>query len=313
MQTKNIFYLVGLLLLATSCFKDVTIDVDEQESVLVLNGWLKAGETPKVNVFASKPILQKGEIKQINTAVVSLYENEQFIGLMTNNEASSYVNENVTIKPGNSYKVTVEYPAYPKLEATVVVPVRLSSEEVTIEHRTKQVNDGYGTYAESEISLQFKDEMSSEDYYALAVSSYDLYYDKEYGEDTVYSSYTYGGLESADPTVDEIYYNYNSMIGIKDDLFNGDSYSNVFRSYNDLRYYEYEDDYYYNKNGSSVVFYQFSEALYKYLLSLESNRYPEAFVEPSQVYSNVEGGYGILGASTEFNIEIDEERNDFNY
>jgi hypothetical protein len=313
MQTKNIFYLVGLMLLVTSCFKDVTIDVDEQESVLVLNGWLKAGETPKVSVFASKPILQKGEIRQINTAVVNLYENDQLVGLMTRNEQSYYTLDGLTIKPGYKYKITVEYPSYPDLEASVTVPLMLNPDEITIEHRTKQVNDGYGTYSESEISLQFKDEKTSEDYYGLAVSSYDLYYDKEYGEDTVYNSYTYGGLESADPTVDEIYYNYNSMIGIRDDLFNGESYSNVFRSYNDLRYYEYEDEYSYTKSGSSVVFYQFSEALYKYLLSLENNRYPEAFVEPSQVYSNVKGGYGILGASNELNIEIDEERTDFYY
>lgn len=305
----NIVFILLLAITLSSCFSDVVIDIEEEKSLIVLNAWFTAGETPIVNVYQSKSIFEGGNFRRLGNARLMLLEDGEELGVLRQDSDGRYVNETIVIKANREYTLKATHDLYPSAVATVKVPELIDAERLNVNHSINEVVESGYAYQQSEINLSIQDEASSDDYYGITVSTdYVYYYDNGFDEDTIRDSHLGSSLESVDPQVDYMYIGYGQIIGIQDDFFNGETYQNTLKSYNDLRYYESSGDNYYSKESSTIIIYKFDKQLYQYFLTLENNQYPEPFTEPSQVYSNVIGGYGILGAASSLRIPIEEER-----
>ncbi len=299
--------------ITTSCFKDVEIDIDENESLIVLNGWLKDKETPAVQLYASKFIFAGGRDELITNANVELFVDDEFATILTFNDSTAQYTADILIEAQRTYTIRVEHPKYPVAEASVEIPAVPTKEDVAINLRTvAQVGLYVGSSNSnvSEIDLSINDDGSKENFYLVDIVSNSAYYSEGNATDTMYYEYAYG-FNSDDPIVEYMYTTSNSYLGFRDELFNGKTYSTTLKSYNDLRVIEYKNESDYQRSSNAVRLQNVSGALYKYLISLDNNQYPEPFTEPSQVFSNVKGGYGILGGSSTMQFEITEVNGDY--
>jgi len=307
------FLAISLLMINTACFKDIEIDIEEAENRLVLNGWFQSGKTPEVKVYASKGVFEPGGTKQLSDAQIQLFENDEFATELVYNDSGFYQSKEIILTPENTYRVEVSHPSYPAVSATVKMPAALNDNEVQMQHRISDgfTEFGYTYSGSSEITITLNDDGSEDNYYIFDVLYKNTFY-QEFDNpdpDTTYTSFSYGGsLTSDNPTVEYFYLSFDGYLALSDQLFNGDNYTVILNSFSDLRFQEItQEDEYYNKNEYFVQVHNVSPALYRYMQSVENNQYPEPFTEPTQLFSNVEGGYGILGASSISSIPILEE------
>jgi hypothetical protein len=142
--------------------------------------------------------------------------------------------------------------------------------------------------------ITFSDPLDTQNYYILFIN---VYRDRFIPIDLL-------GFESEDPVVEE-YLSHGSILGgiaFSDKLFNGQVYSlsvkfrgsNMGRPFSDCDGIDME--------FRKVVYFKFCNVThdyYKYIQTL--NRFYENYKSPfgvqTEVYSNIEGGFGILGGA----------------
>ncbi|MCD7935948.1 MAG: DUF4249 domain-containing protein [Tannerellaceae bacterium] len=136
--------------------------------------------------------------------------------------------------------------------------------------------------------IRIKDDPGVSNYYRLFIKQYYdeerwYYIDYHIDQDLVMSSLSSQEIQEGDGDT-------NRMRIFPDDLFNGKEYTlNIY--FWDPNYYEYEG------NGTLMVELQsLSESMYLYMRSLEMSYNSDIFSEPVRIYSNIQGGYGIVGA-----------------
>ena len=313
MINKNALRLVlGLFIgqLLFACEQDIEIEIKDDTPKIVLNGWLRSGEVPTIRLNESLGVLSNSENPPISNAEVQLYENEELIGLMVMDEAGKYVMPSFIVKAGSSYQVKVTAANFPDVEAEVEVPYKLDDENTNINYTTIYAAGSDSTVVErGQIDISLKDETAESSYFLLSMLYVDEYYDAAFSEDTTVNRNLTNPPLSKDPLFQQIYVSGGAYLSFSDSYFSEASYeANLYSDY-DLRGYEYQDEFEYYSEYYLIKVEQVSKGLYQYLLSLEDNQYPEAFTEPTQVFSNVSGGYGILGASSDIEYKIEEKRN----
>lgn len=307
---KNKFILLCFLLFAIfGCEKEIELNIDENESKLVLNSWLKTGKHPIVEINRSTFIFDKRGTDKIENAEVILFENDEEVGFLEHFSSGFYQNENIEIKPDAEYKIIAKVDGFEDVAASENSSTSLRAQDYEFDFKYNESNDQFGNSSRSEINITLKDNASTTDFYLFRLKSTNNQWDESQDGDTTYSEY-YEYLESSDLQIEEVYLNeVGNMKLLKDELFNGNDYTVRFNT-QDIRKEVYQDG-----NFNSVIQYVFeihkvSKSLYLYLKSLENNQYPDPFTEPTQIYSNVENGYGILATSTIIEIVIEETRNE---
>ncbi|WP_375578966.1 DUF4249 domain-containing protein [Marivirga tractuosa] len=304
---KNNLKLILLsLIIFLGCEKEVELDIDENESKLVLNAWLKTGKYPQVEINRSTFIFDKRGTSKINNAEVILFENNEEVGFLEHYEGGFYRNENIEIKPNAEYKIIAKVDGFEDVSAIEKSSKDFTENDYSFEYKSEEVIDQFGSGNRSEIKFTFKDNASSEDYYLFQLKHSSKRWEIDNPEDTSYNeAYTY--LESSDLQIEQIYLaGMGGLKVLKDELFNGNEYTIRFKT-NNLSNDFYSDEEY---SGTSEYFFEvhkISKSFYLYLKSLEYNQYPDPFTEPTQIYTNVENGYGILATSALIEIPIEVE------
>lgn len=117
-------------------------------------------------------------------------------------------------------------------------------------------------------------------------------------------------MEPIDPqTIDTYLPNSGGHFILSDEIFNGKEYEMKLGAFSDMRKYEYQQETSFYQSGHyEIEFHKINRALYLYLISIDNNQYPGPFTEPTQVYSNIENGYGIVGTSSFTKYVIEETR-----
>ena len=283
---KNFVVFLIIFFFVSACDKTIDIKIPDEGRKLVLNSLLKADSAISINLTLSKYILDGEEaVKPIIGAKVSFYKNNQLIEVLTDSSSGYYYGD-YTLKQGENYQIKVEVENYPVLKTETTVPYK--TEIIKLE--AYQALDAYD-WPETRFSLIFKDNPEYDNYYAVSVierryTTYDL----GDGEDTVFVEDYPLNVYSSDPNVfsDDWYLRRDLLF--TDELIQGKEYKLQFNA---------QRNFYDSNEAVSVYYVQFktvNKEYYLYYTSLAKhyNAQDEFFMEPVQVYSNIENGFGIF-------------------
>lgn len=296
----------------SACEKDIEIEVEEGTDEMVFNAWFQVGEVPELEISKSVFIFDKGSSSIVTNAEVKLYKNAELYGeLGYNSENKRYTNNGLIVEEGGQYEIVAEHPKYGIVKSNVQVPVRLATTDVTLQYVNFLTEESPSQNYSGEIQINIKDPSGVRNYYLIRVLSIEESYNANFDQDTTYRFNYMTSLNTNDNQIYAVYqYGGGDLLLLSDDIFNGNEYTLKLSSYNDLRKDEqvYDSASYY-KRYHQIQFHQVNEAFYRYYISLDNNQYPDVFTEPVQVYSNVENGYGVVGASTKHVKDIEESTN----
>lgn len=301
---NNLKPLLISLVIFLGCEKKVELKIDENDSRLVLNAWLKTGEYPQVEINRSTFIFDKRGSNKIENAEVILFENNEEKGFLEHFEGGFYKNENIEIKPDSEYKIIAKVDGFEDITALERSSANLTADDYELKYTSEEVNHQYGNGSRSEINFTFQDDPSTEDFYLFLLKRTAKEWSLENPEDTTYTEYE-AYLATSNSQVEFVYLNsMGQLLVLKDELFNGNKYDIRFSTDNLSDAFYGGEDY----QASSEYFFdvhKISKSFYLYLKSVENNQYPDPFTEPTQIYTNVENGYGILATSSVVRIPIE--------
>ncbi|MGM0579793.1 MAG: DUF4249 domain-containing protein [Bacteroidota bacterium] len=306
---NNLKLIILSLFIFLGCEKEVELKIDENESKIVLNAWLKTGQDPMVEINRSTFIFDKRGTDKIENAEVILFENNEEVGFLEHFQSGFYKNENIEIKPDSEYKIIAKVDGFEDVTAEEKSSENFAEDDYDFEYKSEVVNNQYGSGNQSEITFTFQDNASSEDYYLFRLKHSSKRWEINNPEDTSYNeSYSY--LESSDLQLEQVYLaRTGAMLVLKDEFFNGSEYSIRFKT-NNLSTDFYSDEDYEGISENIFEVHKISKSFYLYLKSIENNQYPDPFTEPTQIFTNVENGYGILATSSIVEIPIEVKDNE---
>jgi hypothetical protein len=286
---KLLFWLVPIVLGSTSCEKIIPIDIPDTQRKIVVNGLISPSVPVVVNLTKSLTVLENGEFVYLENANVKLYENGNLAGTLTPDTAGYYRFPAFTPVIGNTYKLTVDYPGLAPVEAETTIP---SSVGIVSVDTSRVVNEwGQEIF---KIKVVFDDPAEQDNIYgysvALTYKEFDYLTMQYTGKWITQPGWVYE--ENNEFVEDEIHY-YGQKAYIEDHLFNGQSRTLDLR----LSGFEYLLS---DTVKVDVNLEQISPEFYTYVVSSEayqrSHRNP--FSEPVQVYTNIQGGFGIFSSYT---------------
>jgi hypothetical protein len=273
---------VLLTVLFTSCETIVTIEIPEQDPKLTVTSFLAENEPFSAFIGSSIHIGKSKEPGPVNNATVAIYEDGVEIEILSLVSNGDYVGIK-TPKYGKLYQIQVSAPGFNTVtsEEKLVTPVPVTS--VTFKD-SATVND-YGEIM-AEIKVVFNDPADAKNFYRIMLE-HDFYVTDPFTGDTLTINKEKVYFTTNDPSVEHQYY--SDAIFFNDKLFNGKT--KEFRILISSYFARISKDFYLKFLTCSESYYQFSYTKFK-----QSYTNGDPFSQPTQVYSNVNGGYGVLGS-----------------
>jgi hypothetical protein len=302
---NNQMFLILSLFIILGCEKEIDLKIDEDQSKLVLNAWLKTEQHPVLEINRSTFIFDKRGTDRMEDAEVILFEDNEEIGFLEHFGSGFYKNENINIKPNKEYKIIAKADGFDNVTATEKSSEKLKDNDFDFDYETISNPHGSNYQSISDVKLTLKDKASAEDIYLFLVKDTYKSWSNENPEDTTYNEHIIY-LESSDTQLEYVYFpNLGQIQILKDELFNGNEYTVRFRT-NDLRIYKFNDGERSSVSQNIIEIHKISKSFYLYLKSIEYNQYPDPFTEPTQIYTNVKNGYGILATSAVTKIQVED-------
>jgi hypothetical protein len=289
----HIIVLVIVLASASGCEKEIPISPDDSAPKVVLNAIINCtSEANSVKLSESVPLFSAAEASRIENPNLQLKINglDKEITFDTYKDIHSYYRFTEPLSPGDKVEIggyTSKHGAFSGFD-NVPFPAEIVS--VSTEWFRGKVNDV--SYLRTLIKI--KDNPDAKNYYRIVIR-----------DKTLFDS---GTDESTIPwNLQEVYVDqeilFNNITGIggdddhiyrvfPDDLFQGKEYTlNVYIRKDRFNTSDFESV----RHLVKVEIHALSENLYKYLRSLELSSAEDNFQEPVKIFSNVNGGYGIVG------------------
>lgn len=332
---RMVSYLVTTVsaLLLMGCVEVIDLDSLRPEPSLVVNGVALAGEPFTVSVSRtwflteelSNVIISKADVRLfVNDAFVSKMEYMADLGEAYNSGGAFHSSYYPQV--GDRVRVEVSEPEYGEAWVEAVVP---SPGNLLSATASTAVVPGPGWYKtqKNTYTVTFRDEASTKDYYLFRLDTGEPIYDSEKEQYTGEYEWSYSYVNYAvDPifghsisSLDQILGN-DWLSGVRgrvfsDELVNGQEYTiNLVSEIREYGNSLVPDDSVEAPNSRLRVYlYTISKDYYFYLQTLQdqsddnlSNMLVDiGLAEPVQVYSNVEGGVGIVGACCRDMLEIE--------
>jgi hypothetical protein len=297
---------VIILFLAT-CQKE-EIKIPDTGRKIVINGIITTDSLINLNLSRSLYITDPGlpEENLLPNAQAHVYENNvlidslQYSGdIYINLGLDIYVPSNYRSKAGfpqsgHEYEIRVNSPGLPEASAMVHLPGM-----VKIDHLDTSLVKLSGTFQEWESNIRlycditFTDPADEKNFYLLYV----------YRKPAFSSNSSNMVFSCQDPIVEENLNHGTMMEGVafSDKTINGQKHLlRVTLNGKDIGKPFFNDDF--MESHMKIVYfrlYNVTEEYYQYIqtLNLFLRNYKNPLAEPTQVYSNIEGGYGILGGA----------------
>lgn len=310
-KNPTLFIVLVLSIFTFACSEPIDIDIEDQDRVLVVNSVINPDSLIKVNLARSLSVKESdSSFKFIENATVEIYENGTLIDELSHSKNGYYISSHKP-KENTTYKLIAKAanfePAQSEIKIGMPVPIKSLTADIEVESYTEtwwdeETQTEFDTtiyYIVSErsfINVSFDDNPNEENYYFLALYTYqDVYeylppnYEEVYmGEKLQPIDYNNASLSY------ENYYYSNGLVGyaISDDFFNGQTYSSNLDLY--LWSVPKKPYIYVQLLSINKEFFDFVTSYNKY----EESTY-NPFAEPVNVRSNIENGFGIFtGYST---------------
>jgi hypothetical protein len=318
---RNLFITFAVLVpLLLSCYKDIDMEKYRPEPDLVLNGVITADTAVMLSISRTKFFTDLNRYEIINDASVSLSINGVFREQMRWTADESFYGGGVYLsdyRPQTGDVVKIEATTkYGDAWVEETIPAKALIEEVTFSHR--QIYDGKSYLAVDSVTwieipkneityrITFTDDAATTNYYLVRIV------------DAVNLGLGIGNLDfSSDPvfveqvSVIEGLFGDNTIMGqggrsFTDNLLNGQRYTLVVT--------ENCHDYDYRPTLSRRVFlYAITESYFHYLTSRQMaadaidniSLSTFGFAEPVRIFTNIQGGIGIMATSQYDMVQID--------
>lgn len=334
---KNKFFIYIVLILSIflfACEKEIEFSGNDVKTKLVLNGLLAPDSMVKINLSGSRFFLNDDSFKIINNATVDLWKDGIKIENLSN-VGNGYYESAYIIETGDNIQIKASCDGFESIEcSTKIVPstpiisadtINFKEEKLYYSYQLSE-NGVYETDSSSyylltnfNIEITFADLINIHNYYTIKVNmiyyfsngdslSTDIKYDSD---DLVFQTGNkqLSFLEDVD-NIKSFYFS--------DELFDGKKYTLKLKANSQGGIYvgnnQYEPDV---ENPPitgkkiSVELQSLSYDYYLYMKTLEAkstmSKFMESFSEPVQIYTNVNGGIGILGsyASSVYTIPLE--------
>lgn len=290
---KNKIYYIFLVLVAalTSCEKVSDINTDNY----VVNSFISDHTPFVIKATKTVSVFDTATYNTLKNLEGELYENGNYVGDLTYQESyqregfSEEVPEGYSVngfvpKQGNVYRFELRDGDF-VIQGSDVIPKAVN---FTVD--TNTVFDDYDlSYKGTECILNFTDPADEDNYYVIAFNTTEFSNE----EDTIGWIQAGGWMNSDDPAIEYSYYfegllyTANNFI-FSDSYFNGKDYSmpvRIFGGQNIGR-----------RVHLNIYLLSVSEQYYKYVTSSikQQENNEDYFAEPTQVFNNIENGFGIF-------------------
>ena len=279
---------VIMLLGISSCEKIIDIDLPENERKIVINGLITPDSMVSITLSRSLSVLEPESLMFMDNALVKLYFEDELIGSLVSKGFGAYQLPGYYPVEKRNYRITAESGDLAPVYAFAEIP-----EPVTIlSVDTVGAVDEWGGRM-TRITIRFKDPEEQVNYYAIAMYSTSRVFDYIHMVLTDEKVTNPVWLGNSDPFLEEASTSFESKIFFDDKLFNGRE-KTIELEYWDYGYFETDTTW------LDLRLEQVARPYYLYVISLD--KYDDAngnpFAEPVQVYTNVEGGFGLFSAYT---------------
>jgi hypothetical protein len=280
---KPVLYSFFLLLILSSCRKEILIDIPGHESRLVVNCFFSPEEPFEVKVSASSS-LYDSENKDQDSALVLLFADGVLADTLVYTEDGIYIATDNIASTGIIYSLWVECVGFMAVSASNSAPLPIPILNSSLNRNGGVSEEGY-PYARAVFS--FQDPPEEENYYELLFRDLDA--PSDYGfprsNDTVISRE--GDYDFYPETLLFTDMGIDGLLYTLEVFFNNNSDSDYAQYILELR-------------AISPEFYAYKKRLLRHVENQYSNIW-DGIGNPLPMYSNIESGYGIFaGYSSSF-------------
>jgi hypothetical protein len=322
-STKTSILILVLALILSSCQKVIEFSGSITDPIMVVNSLVTPDSVVSVQVSKSRFFLNNSStFESIDNANVLLYVNGLLKENLLRRVNGVYVG---AYKPtfGDSIGFKIKIPekneiicgtTVPQLTGILSVysmtqPTDINTPIVTVttpKTGGAPVTDTIGTNIGRRmfLTLNFKDNPDIKNYYRLVV------YTRSYSGTKYTTDYAFyfDDIVSGNSTGDEVgpptSLSSNKFNVFSDELFNGKQYSLKFSVDNNFYYYFPGHTKPQPIKILFITLQSISKNYYLYLQTRSNIKTNSFFAEPVQVYSNIDGGVGIIGGYTSSNARI---------
>ncbi len=286
---------IAIIVLSVACRKEIDIKVPDNERKIVLNTVVQPDSVFWVNIFRSNHVQDNStKLLYLNNAKVDIFENGNLLETLQLDTMGHYIGSSAIAQIGHEYEIAVSVPNLNSVKSKITTMQAVSITSVDSIGPTSFDEHGSGDSGETLYRVNFKDIAGEDNYYRIKAASNSV------SADTVY--YNLPDSTQYDVYVNKLYFNSNDpsievsdhddYYYLSDKLFNGSKYG-----------FEIGVPDMSNKKDKKVYFYleHISYDFYKYMISVDKQSETvdmELFFQSVQVFSNIEGGFGIVGTTT---------------
>ena len=285
----SLVFLLGLL--QSSCEKELPFSPDVTQSKLVVNGFFSEDSLWQIRLGQSLDILDTASFRQVQNGVVEIQDaNGNLIASLVDQGNGDFSSATEFPQAGQTYQVVARAPGFDPVSSTSRIPgpfqgVRMDTLRIVNPDSTVDL----------QVDLHFQDPPGEDNFYVVEVIG-------EYSFTNPMDSFSFVYpilFTSTDPNIETD--NQLEDIGggsfyrrayMRDDAFDGQNYS--------LRIVLPDDFFQDQANGESLLgflsltmggvdYYNYRRSVDAYQASVDN-----PFAQPTQVYTNVEGGFGIF-------------------
>lgn len=290
-----------MIIFAFGC-KQETLDIPDTGSKIVINSLLESDSLIGCNITNSIYITSDSSVSslnnQINNAKVAVFENgilfdslkysvSYFQSFDLTNLVNNYVSRSFHPKPGNQYKIKIDVFGKAEATATTAIPDIVKIDKIDT---TRVILTSPG-WLLSNVDMVF-----------------DIYFTDPGNEKNYYLIFMPGDPEKGtfqDPIVEE-YLNSGTInfgIAFSDKTFNGQQHRTTLTINGSGIGYPFINNQAYPPITKTVLnfkLYSITEDYFNYIhtLNLFLKNYNNPLANPTQVYSNIQGGYGIFAGAS---------------
>lgn len=271
---------------------------------LVVNCLLNPGEGIVVHVTKSLSALDNARMKPVANARVILFKNNVLLDTLKYDAGNGvYFTMKEAAESGANYKVEVKASGMETVTATTFAPQPVNIANATLEVAGRRVDSSfyngawqyYGYFDAGKIRITFQDKPDEENHYMVQIS--EKWSARLGGQGYRYGSIYWVGDRLGLETVTD-YRDGSTYFFFNDQLDNGKEITLELKTNYEFNQFRAGVD---SMISCDVTMYSMSPdfSRHLYALKLWEQNDGNPFQEPVQVYTNIQGGYGIFGAKTE--------------